>query len=313
MSNYVATIDLGTNTFHLLVAKILPDQNFSMVYRERIPVMIGQGSINDNFIASEAEERALAALTQFNGKLTFYQIPMERVHCTATSAFRNARNGQKLADKIKQKTGITVNIIPGDQEAEYIYYGVRQAISLASDYSLIMDIGGGSVEFILCNHQKVHWKQSFEIGAQRLLDRFTIEDPISKDNIAALRNYFSENLSPLTTAVKQYRPKTLVGASGTFDTLSDIYQHQKNLKAEKKATELPLSPDAFLQMLNDFSRMNRAQRLAIPGMVEMRVDMIVPASWLIQHVLEIYQIDDIRVSAYALKEGLVTQLAKRFS
>ncbi len=313
MSNYVATIDLGTNTFHLLIAEIQPNRDFHLIYRERIPVMIGRGSINQGFITPEAEERALAALTHFRSKLTSYQVPSERVRCTATSAFRNANNGQELADKIKRTTGITVDIIPGDQEAEYIYYGVRHAISLSTENSLIMDIGGGSVEFILCNQDQVFWKQSFEIGAQRLLDRFDIQDPITDSNVDALQNYFSETLVSLATAVEQYQPETLIGASGTFDTLSEIYQHRSNTEVKESAPELPLTPDAFKQMLQDFSQMNRAQRLEIPGMIEMRVDMIVPASWLVQFVLETYQIHSIRISSYALKEGLVTQLAKRFS
>ncbi|MGB3587612.1 MAG: exopolyphosphatase [Tunicatimonas sp.] len=313
MSNYVATIDLGTNTFHLLIAKIQPNRDFQLIYRERIPVMIGQGSINQGFITPEAEGRAIAALTQFKSKLTFYQVPLEQVRCTATSAFRNAKNGQELANKITQTTEITVDIITGEQEAEYIYYGVRQAIPLSDENSLIMDIGGGSVEFILCNQDQVFWKQSFEIGAQRLLDRFNIQDPITEDNTGTLLNYFAKNLTPLATAINQYHPVTLIGASGTFDTLSEIYQHRSNTVVEESAPELPLTPEAFQQMLRDFSRMNRDQRLAIPGMIEMRVDMIVPASWLIHFVLETYQIHHIRVSSYALKEGLMTQLAKRFS
>ncbi|WKN42286.1 Ppx/GppA phosphatase family protein [Tunicatimonas pelagia] len=313
MNNFVATIDLGTNTFHLLIAEIQPSKNFSIIYRERIPVMIGQGSINQGFITPEAEERALAALTKFRLKLEDHQVPIDRVHCTATSAFRNAKNGQTLVAKIKQKTGIVVNVISGDQEAKYIYYGVRQAIALSSENSLIMDIGGGSVEFILCNQEQILWKQSFEIGAQRLLDRFDIQDPITEDNIQALKGYFSEKLVPLSAIVERHRPKILVGASGTFDTLSEIYQHRDTIQVEAGATELPLTQAAFQRMLQDFSRLNRAQRLAIPGMIEMRVDMIVPAAWLIQYALETYQIHTIQISSYALKEGLVTQLAQRFS
>ncbi|MEO0332262.1 MAG: phosphatase, partial [Bacteroidota bacterium] len=222
MSNYVATIDLGTNTFHILIAEPLRDKPFKVIYHQRIPVMIGRGGINQGVITPEASDRAISALTSFRDTLLSHQIPNERVYCTATSAFRNAKNGQDLVIRIKQETDIKVNIISGDQEAEYIFYGVRKAVPLSDQNALIMDIGGGSVEFILCNQDQVLWKQSFEIGAQRLLDRFDIQDPINQSNINALQHYFSATLQPLSKIIEQHHPQVLIGASGTFDTLSDI-------------------------------------------------------------------------------------------
>lgn len=310
MNRKVATIDLGTNTFHLLVAELNERDTFQVIHHERIPVLIGRGGINQGIIIPEAQERALDALRHFRTQLNSLSIALENVHCTATSAFRNAKNGQELAEKIVEETGIKVDIIPGDREAEYIYYGVRDAVSLGDQYALIMDIGGGSCEFILCNQDKILWKQSFEIGAQRLLDRFDIQDPISQENIKALHKYFSEILKPLTQIIDQYQPRTLVGASGTFDTLSDIYALEAQLSVPEDATERPLTYEAFQKMLQDFSQKARPERLSIPGMIEMRVDMIVVASWLIHFVLEEYQIRDIRISSYALKEGLLVQLAQ---
>ncbi|MEM9672386.1 MAG: exopolyphosphatase [Bacteroidota bacterium] len=311
MNKQVATIDLGTNTFHLLIAELDSEIFFRIVYRERIPVMIGRGGINQGIIKEDAKQRALDALSHFKEKLDTFGVLEDNVHCTATSAIRNAKNGQELVDSIFQKTGIRVDVISGDKEAEYIYYGVRQAVPLGSKSALIMDIGGGSVEFIICNQDEIHWKQSFEIGAQRLLDRFDIQDPITQANISDLNGYFNDRLAPLAEIVKEYQPNTLIGASGTFDTLSDIYVLESNLEVDKEATELPLSHDAFQRMLNAFSKKNREERLQIPGMIEMRVDMIVVASWLINYILEAYGLQEIRISSYALKEGLLVQLAKQ--
>ena len=311
MNQKVATIDLGTNTFHLLVAELSESDTFQVIHHERIPVMIGRGGINQGIIIPEAQERALDALRHFREQLNSFNIALENVHCTATSAFRNAKNGQELAEIIVKETGINVDIIPGDREAEYIYYGVREAVSLGDQNALIMDIGGGSCEFILCNQHEILWKQSFEIGAQRLLDRFDIKDPISQENIQALKEYFGEMLEPLTQIIAEHHPETLVGASGTFDTLSDIHVQAAQLNVSEDATERPLTYSAFQKMLQDFSQKTRQERLSIPGMIEMRVDMIVVASWLIQFVLEEYQIRDIRISSYALKEGLLVQLAQR--
>jgi exopolyphosphatase/guanosine-5'-triphosphate,3'-diphosphate pyrophosphatase len=311
MNKQVATVDLGTNTFHLLIAELNSENSFHLVHRERIPVMIGRGGINQGVISEDAQQRALEALSHFKQQLDTFGVPLENVHCTATSAIRNAKNGQELVNAIFEQTGIRVDIISGDKEAEYIYYGVRHAVPLGSDSALIMDIGGGSVEFIICNDHQIYWKHSFEIGAQRLLDRFDIQDPITPANINELKEYFGQTLTPLSEKVKEYQPRSLIGASGTFDTLSEIHVMESQLNVDPEATELPLSHDAFKRMLTTFSNKTREERLQIPGMIEMRVDMIVVASWLIDYVLETFNLREIRISSFALKEGLLVKLANQ--
>ncbi len=302
----VAVIDLGTNTFHILVAEVEPGGAYRIVERLRIPVMIGKGGINQGLITEEGQQRALKALQQF-AKL-IEQRGITKVRATATSAFRNARNGPTLVQRIREETGIAVDIIDGNQEAAYIFRGVQAALSLDKEPVLIMDIGGGSVEFILSSDQQIRWKQSFEIGAQRLLDRFDIQDPISVENRNELTAYFHEALTDLLKASKQWQPTTLVGASGTFETLCDILAHQEHLTVAADACELPISADSFSLILQELLRKNRAERLAISGMVEMRVDMIVVAAWLIRFVLDALDIKALRVSAYALKEGVLQDL-----
>ena len=308
--NTIAVIDLGTNTFHILVAEVLDEGSYRIIHRLRIPVMIGKGGINQGMITEEGKERALTALHQFAQLIEDHNI--KQVRATATSAFRNARNGQELVQRVKEETGIQIEIIDGMQEAEYIFGGVQEALSLDSEPILIMDIGGGSVEFILSSDQQVRWKQSFEMGAQRLLDRFNIQDPISSENLEELTAYFRDTLGDLVVAARQWQPRTLVGASGTFDTLCDIHAHQHQLSIAADACELPISAASFSAILKDLLQKNRAERLAIPGMIEMRVDMIVVAAWLIEFVLSELALKDLRVSAYALKEGVLREMVDNF-
>ena len=301
----VAVIDLGTNTFHILVAHVDTSLQYQIIYRERIPVMIGKSGINQGIITEEAQERTLEALRRFQAIITQYQV--QEVHATATSAFRNAKNGQALADRILTETGIEVNIIDGSTEAEYIFQGVRKAVNLPKEPVLVMDIGGGSVEFIIGHRHKVLWKQSFEIGAQRLLDRFEIQDPISPGNIQDLFAYFKETLYDLMQVKSRFQPQILVGASGTFDTLSDMYTLRiSSLTAT--STPPPIPYESFSGILDELSQKNRTERLLIPGMLEMRVDMIVVASWLIKFVLDQFNITHIEVSNYALKEGVLNSV-----
>lgn len=306
----LAVIDLGTNTFHLLIAEVTPHNSYKISFKEKVPVMIGKHGINHGIITEDAQQRAINTLKGFKSIIDKRQI--DQVYATATSAFRNAKNGVQLVEKIKEETGIEVQIITGEQEADYIFFGVNEALHLTEKNALIIDIGGGSVEFIICNNKAVLWKQSFEIGAQRLLDQFHITDPISQEDVQALLQFFDRRLKELDAACQQYQPQTLIGASGAFDTLSDIYAHKEGITLPEDATELPLTYTRFLEIHEEIVHKNREERLKIPGMIEMRVDMIVVASWLIHYVLHRYQITHIRISAYALKEGLLRQVINSF-
>jgi len=298
----IAVIDMGTNTFHLLIASVRNDV-FTSIYRERISVRIGAEGISEGIINDDAIPRAINATKLFRLKID--EVGVTQVFATASSAIRSATNGQELVGLIKDETGIETKIISGEEEAESIYYGVSKAVDLGNGTSLIMDVGGGSIEFIIGNSSGIFWKKSFEMGAQRLLDLFHQNDPIHSGEIEKLNAHFDEILQPLFKASKEFRPQTLVGSSGTFDSLSDVFRLKNGISEAKLGTEFPLTVDGFLGIYDDLVTKSREQRLQIPGMIEMRVDMIVVASVLVKYIIERLHIKNIRVSAYALKEGVL--------
>ena len=302
----LALIDMGTNTFHLLIVEIDATGEPVTLVKRKESIKLGQDGISRGAIAPDAAGRALQALNGFKAEIEEYGVL--EVRAVATSAVRNASNGGKLIQAIREQTGIEVDVISGEREAELIYYGVKSALEIGPERSLIIDIGGGSVECIICNGEEIFWKQSFEIGAQRLLDKFFKTDPISEADVAAEMQFLEEALQPLTAAVTHYQPCLLIGSSGTFDTLCDIDVKRKGLDRDcDPCTEAELALPDFYQIYDDILKKSRAERLAIPGMLEMRVDMIVVACILIDQVLESYDLKKIRVSAYALKEGLLSQ------
>lgn len=298
----VAVLDLGTNTFNLLLVKITPSAYY--IFRnEKIVVKIGKEGINQGIITKDAQQRALEALD-------IYKEIIDREHITkvygyATSAFRNAKNGEKFRALIEQKTGIQIDIITGDIEAEFIYNGVKTAIDIGGDPALIMDIGGGSVEFVICNRDKIFWKQSFDIGAQRLLDWFHNIDPIPIKEIEKLNVFFAKELISLKEQIELFKPNCLIGSSGTFDTLSEIYQHQINRFLKGDETELPLTVEGFEKSYQQIVYRDKKSRLKIPGMLKMRADMIVVVATLVKYVIDTYNINQVRVSAHSLKEGMI--------
>jgi len=304
MKNKVAIIDMGTNTFHLLIAETEAG-NFHIIHREKVPVKLGVGGINRNLITDEAISRALISMKAF--KKTLDEVGVNEVLAFGTSALRNATNGTKVAAVIEAETGIKTNIISGVQEAEYICFGARAAITMGEQKHLIMDIGGGSVEFIIANQTEIFWSHSFEIGGQRLLERFQKHDPILQEEVESLFNYFDTELKPLVAQLEKNKPRTLIGSSGTFDTLSDIYCFRNDI-AVTEAPETPFSINAFDEIYEELLVKDRAARMQIQGMIDMRVEMIVVACCLIKYLLQVYPFDAIRVSSYSLKEGVLTKL-----
>ena len=306
--NRIGIIDLGTNTFHLLIVE-KGNGNMTKIFHESQAARIGQGGINQRVITEAAIERALGVLHFYQEKLLEYEVQPENVFAFGTSAVRNAQNSDEFCQIVEQETGISIRVIDGVQEAEYIYNGVRTAVGLGMEPALIMDIGGGSVEFIIGNQNQVFWKQSFEIGGQRLMEKFMRTDPLAEGDRKRLYNYFDEQLIPLANALHQYAPATIVGSSGSFDTLVAMdFMHRTGTLPDRIQTSFELPIKEFYRSFEILSSRNHDERMAIPGMVELRVDLIVVASCLIDYVLRTHHIQQIKVSTYALKEGVMQSL-----
>jgi exopolyphosphatase / guanosine-5'-triphosphate,3'-diphosphate pyrophosphatase len=311
-----AVIDLGTNTFHLLIAEPKPDGTHRILFRESRPAKIGKAGINQNVITSEAIDRALVVLRYFRQKLDEFGVDPAAVQAIGTSAIRVARNQPEFVARVRHETGIVIRVISGDEEAGLIYAGIRAAGALASletgQTALVVDIGGGSVEFILGTQDRVFWKQSFEIGGQRLLERFMPDaaEIISPVAVRRLHDFFQEQLLPLQNAVHQYPPSVLVGSSGSFDTLVDLwYCHQRGYwpPADQPTFVLPVAE--FRRSYAELVSRNHTDRLALPGMIELRVDMIVVAVVLIDYLLNTFALNQIRTSTWSLKEGALASFA----
>jgi len=305
MKERVGVIDLGTNTFHLLIAEI-GEGAMTILHRERQPVKLGMGGINEGVIREDAIDRAIECLKKFKTIIDKKQV--RRVTALATSAVRSAANGTTLIQAIRETTGIKAEIISGAVEAEYIYFGVQSAMDLGTSPSLIVDIGGGSVEFIIADRARIFWKTSLDIGAQRMLEQFHRHDPMHRTEQQALKNFYRVALAPLAAAMTTWKPIALIGSSGTFDTLSEIHCLRNGIPYKEGQPETPLSVESFHTIHAELLQKNREERMEIPGMIAMRVDMIVVASCLIDFLLNSHSFNKIRVSSYSLKEGVLASM-----
>ena len=303
----VAVLDLGTNTFHLLIAEVHPDKSFRKLFRSKVTVKLGEGAIHEKYIAPVPFRRGIRALKHYAGVLKRYKP--QHVFAFATSGIRSARNGKDFVETAKRETGIDITVISGSREAELICYGVRECVTLDEKPVLIVDIGGGSTEFIIANRDTIFFMQSFDIGASRLLETFRPSDPIKPIEIKKIESYVWKTLLPVRKALKKFPAQTLVGSSGSFDTLAEMIGWKFYRRDVLKGV------NSYRFSLDDYSKIHLAilssttrQRRRMKGLVKMRVDMIVLASICTDLVLKKFRMKEMVVSKFALKEGALWYL-----
>jgi exopolyphosphatase/guanosine-5'-triphosphate,3'-diphosphate pyrophosphatase len=299
-----AILDFGTNTFNLLIAE-RKERGFNILLSNKQPVKLGRGGIQVNRITPDALERGFVAIQHHMETIRNYEV--DDIRAFATSAIRNAANGEEFTEEVYRRFGFRTRIIPGDREAELIYKGVRQAVSFGEHNDMILDIGGGSIEFIICNKRSIVWKQSFELGMARLLERYSLSDPITSEEVRVLEDYFRQELAPLMEVVKKERPRTLIGASGSFDTFQAMIMHRKGLESDRFFGREIAQKD-YYKLHKALIRSTREERLAMPGMEPVRVEMIVAATIFVSFVIRSCNISYLHHSEFALKEGVISEL-----
>lgn len=301
----IAIIDCGTNTFNILIADTGSD-GVTTIHKDKIPVKLGEGGLNTNIIVPAAFARGLEAMRAHKDTLDSFDV--DKIVATATSGIRSTSNGLVFVAQVKAATGITIEVIDGQREAELIHKGVRDALELSSEPELIMDMGGGSTEFIICTNEAVLWKQSFKLGVSRIKERFAPSDPILPKEVEALETFLEAELQPLFRAMTEHSPKTLIGCSGSFDSIVDMIHHQEHGTAfptDLTTYEFDLAKVVGIHEL--LMRSTQEQRLQIPGLVAFRADMMVLASLFIHFITKRLNMQRMRLSTYALKEGLIAE------
>lgn len=298
----LAIIDLGTNIFHLRIVRLLSDNSFEDVFRQSRFIKLASEGIGT--IGAEPFQRGIDCLTDYAQILSRHQV--DKIKAIGTAALRTASNGAFFIQTVKEKTGLDITLIDGDQEAHYIHKGVEQAVQFGADKKLIMDIGGGSVEFIIADLDTVYWAQSFPVGMAILYGQFHHSDPIGALEIGALHSFLEQELLPLSQALTQHNISDLVGTKGTFDVL--LAQFSK----EKLGPHCGVLPVAELDELPAFFerviQATKAERLAMPEIPDDRIDMIVVGMLLIRFVLKMTKVPRLLVSDYDVKEGVLAEM-----
>jgi len=300
-------LDLGTNTFNLLIVDAI-DNKFSTVFKHKIPVKLGAGGINNNFIDLKTFNRGVSSFVELYKYIENNNCDI--ISAIATSAIRTADNGKLFIEEIYSKTNVNIDLISGEQEAEYIFKGVKNTISFPDENILVIDIGGGSNEFILANGNNIILKRSFKLGMARLLDLFKPEDRISENTINKINNFLEAELSQCINNCLNKNITKLVGSSGAFNTIASLIFVHKNMGKMKNLSN-KLSLDDFYSLYDVLIKSSLIERRNMEGMPIFRAEMIVVAIIFIKFIIEKLNINELYQSRYALKEGVIFDILEK--
>jgi exopolyphosphatase / guanosine-5'-triphosphate,3'-diphosphate pyrophosphatase len=299
----IAIIDLGTNTCNLLIAGYTK-KAFQILHQSKQLVQLGDLKIKANQISNEATVRVINALKEQCRLAEQYQA--EKLKIVATSAARSATNRIEFLEKISDAARCPVKLISGEKEAGLIFKGVLLAMGSLEETSVILDIGGGSNEIILARKKELLWKESQPTGMARIINQFIISDPIKPGEIEILQNFFAARHNEAFQMCRENAANTLIGCSGSFDTIADIIDHVNPGEKQRRRQEITL-PD-FYQVYHKLIESTHKQRLKMKGMDSVRVDLIVPAVIFIAHLIQKAGISKIIQTDYALREGILFEL-----
>ena len=300
MNNRIAIIDLGTNTCNLLIAAY-EDKNYRILYQGKEVVKLGKNGIDKNQLTDDGLERAILSIQKHQERIR--QFGVFEVVIIATSAIREATNKDWFRLQIKANTGLELQIISGEKEAQLIFDGVKLAFNRIDDQSLILDIGGGSNEFILTQNNEPIWKQSFPLGMARVIEQIPPSDPITPEEIAQINEWFSGRLAPLWKQMNNVQIPLLIGCSGAFDTLADLIDQTD--PGTKTRIKQEIKMDDFNRVYETLIKSTTAERSEMKGMESIRIEMIVPSVLFIKLIIDRINIPKICQTDFALREGVL--------
>lgn len=301
-----AAIDIGTNSVHLVIAEISPQGDFRVLGREKDMVQIGKGGFSEHRLTDEAMDAGILALRRFKKLAESQDVKKFRV--VATSAVREAHNGGEFVTRVREELGLRVTVIPADEEGRLIYLGVRHAMQLApvgDADDLIVDIGGGSVECIACNAQQAWFIQSVKLGGARMAELFLHADPPEANDIKAMRQHLRKVLDPVLDRIGERPVRRCIVTSGAARSIATICAKQRPQPLEGVDNELRIPRAEARELKDRLLRMTRAERLALPGMDEKRVDSNIPALFVFLRVMQRFKFDTLVHCDFALREGVM--------
>ena len=305
----IAAIDVGSNSIHMVVAEARPDGHYVVLDRGKEMVRLGERSLTTGRLTKPAMERGIETLARF--KALALRHGVNRFRAVATSAVREAGNGGEFIQRIYDEVGLRVRVIPGIEEARLIYLGVAQVVDLGGPPSVILDIGGGSVEIVLIDKGRATELHSLKLGVSRMTEEFLENDPPRSREITRLEKYLREQLEPALAGAIKRRAHRVIGTSGTLQTLVSMAAHRLGVHPGTQIHGLEVPADEVSKLRRGLVRSDRETRLAMRGMDPKRVDLVIAGAVLTDIVLRRLKASRLLACTWALREGLLQDYITR--
>jgi len=306
MNKKLAALDIGTNSFHLIVVSVSPTGEFKIIDREREVIRLSEGNIGENkSISPNSIEKAISIINKFNKIAESHGAPLRAI---ATSVVRESSNKNEFIERVHETTGVKIEVISGYEEARLIHLGILKAVPVFNIESLSIDIGGGSTEFIVGKNGEIQYSTSLKLGAVRLSQMFFPNYILTDEKIEEVRKWTEEVIAPIVSKIKNRNIETVVGSSGT---ILNIGMMIKALRDGGKGENQILNNFEFsvddLQEIEKMvlSKKTPEERKSIAGLEERRIDIIPAGVIILSTILKKLKVEKIIISEYALKEGMI--------
>jgi exopolyphosphatase/guanosine-5'-triphosphate,3'-diphosphate pyrophosphatase len=305
----IAALDLGSNSFHLLVVDAHADGTFVPLIKEKEMLRLGDAVGREGRIPDALADRAVATVDRFR-KLA-EGAGTEEILAYATSAIREAENGGELADRMAAEAGVEVRVISGREEARLIFAAVRASVVIDPGPALCLDLGGGSLELMVGDRAGLRWAESVRLGVARLSAELVNDDPPSADDIRRLRTRITGVLGPLVDDIARFSPAMAVGSSGTLCDLAQMAAARRTGSVPRSVNQLSFTRDDLLPLEEEILRLTAPERARIPGLEAKRADIVPAGLTVLLTAMDLFGFDTMTVSEWALREGMVLDAIPR--
>ena len=304
----VAALDLGSNSFHLLVADVGTEGGVTPVLREKTMLRLGDTVARTGRIAARTDD-VVATLRRLRSMID--ATAADEIVVCATSAIRDAQDRDELLATVAAETGIDIRVISGDEEAALIFQAVRASVVLEPAPALCLDLGGGSLELTIGDSAGSRWSTSVPLGVARLTAAAVRHDPPSKGDFKRLEAAIAAQLDPLGAVIAAHAPQMLVGTSGTLLDLAAVALHRRTGVLPKSLNQVVVTAEELAGVHQLLAQMSIAQRRNVPGLEQRRAEVVVAGSTLLMEIIHRYGMTAMTVGEWALREGMLLDAAGR--
>jgi exopolyphosphatase/guanosine-5'-triphosphate,3'-diphosphate pyrophosphatase len=303
-----AAIDVGTNTLRLLIAEAVGPDEFTVLHDEQQITRLGEGLMSSRLLQDAPRRRSLTVLRRF-AELT-HRSKAEEVACVATSAVREARNGEEFVAEVGRETGLALRVIDGREEARLTLLGVRHGLRLGLRRVLAIDIGGGSTEFVLARGEVIEGIVSTGLGVVKLTEQYLVSDPPTVGELRSVKEVVGARIDRLRGELPSLEEAQLVGTAGTVTTLAAIDLALVTYDRQKVQGHC-LGLTRVMELLDRLAALPLRERRAIPGLESGRADIILAGAIILAASMERLGYHELRVSDDGLREGILLDLIRR--